>query len=98
MTSPAWTAWRSITYGRLRFPGQLRRPPRPWRSGLSCTNIQPGPLHGGRPAAPGQAHLEVRGRDGLSVGARRIAGRLDTVEPAVDEAAKTWNAFEGAKM
>ncbi len=35
--------------GRLRFPSQLRRPPRPWRSGLSCTNIQPGPLHGGRP-------------------------------------------------
>jgi hypothetical protein len=24
--------------GRLRFLGQLRRPPRPWRSGLSCTN------------------------------------------------------------
>jgi hypothetical protein len=36
--------------GRLRNPSQLRRPPRPWRSGLSCTNIQPGPLHGGRPA------------------------------------------------
>ena len=35
--------------GRLRNPNQLRRPPRPWRSGLSCTHIQPGPLHGGRP-------------------------------------------------
>jgi hypothetical protein len=32
--------------GRLRFPGQLRRPPRPWRSNLSCTNIRPGPPHG----------------------------------------------------
>jgi catechol 2,3-dioxygenase-like lactoylglutathione lyase family enzyme len=38
--------------GRLRFPNQLRRPPRPWRSGLSCSNIQPGPLHGGRPVSP----------------------------------------------
>jgi hypothetical protein len=36
--------------GRLRFPGQLRRPPRPWRSNLSCTNIRPGPPHGGRPS------------------------------------------------
>jgi hypothetical protein len=35
--------------GRLRFPGQLRRPPRPWRSNLSGTNIRPGPPHGGRP-------------------------------------------------
>ena len=38
--------------GRLRFPNQLRRPPRPWRSGLSCTNIRPGPLHVGRPPSP----------------------------------------------
>jgi putative transposase len=35
--------------GRLRGPNQLRRPPRPWRSGLSCTNMRPGPLHRGRP-------------------------------------------------
>ena len=35
--------------GRRSFPNQLRRPPRPWRSGLSCTNTRPGPLHGGRP-------------------------------------------------
>jgi hypothetical protein len=26
----------------------LGRPPRIWRSRPSCTNIQPGPLHGGR--------------------------------------------------
>jgi hypothetical protein len=25
--------------GRLRFPDQLRRPPQPWRSDLSCTNV-----------------------------------------------------------
>src|SRR5215203_5346743 len=36
-------------YGRLRFLGQLRRPPRPWRSRLSCTYIRPGPPHGGPP-------------------------------------------------
>src|ERR671913_181015 len=50
--TPRWPTSRPhprFTYGRLRFLGQLRRPPRPWRSGLSCTNIQPGPLHGGRP-------------------------------------------------
>ena len=39
--------------GRLRFFGQLRRPPRPWRSGLSCTNIQPRLPKGGRPGRPG---------------------------------------------
>src|SRR5215207_3218399 len=46
--------------GRLRFPNQLRRPPRPWRSGLSCTNIRPGPLHGGRPGAPN--HPQTQGK------------------------------------
>ena len=35
--------------GRLRFPGQLRRPPRPWRSDPSSTNSQPGPPNGGQP-------------------------------------------------
>jgi hypothetical protein len=33
--------------GRMRFPGQLRRPPQPWRHARSCTNVQPGPPHGG---------------------------------------------------
>ncbi len=42
-----------FSYGRLRFPGQLRRPPRPWRSNLSCTNMRPGPPKGGRPATLG---------------------------------------------
>ena len=37
--------------GRRSFPNQLRRPPRPWRSGLSCTNTRPAPLHGGRPCS-----------------------------------------------
>src|SRR5215204_4133393 len=46
--------------GRLRFPDQLRRPPRPWRSGLSCTNIRPGPLQGGRPGAPN--HPQTQGK------------------------------------
>src|SRR5918994_1163739 len=53
--TPRWPTGRPhprFSSGRLRFPGQLRRPPRPWRSGLSCTNIQPGPLHGGRPSGP----------------------------------------------
>src|SRR5918995_5880993 len=50
--TPRWPTGRPhprFSSGRLRFLGQLRRPPRPWRSGLSCTNIRPGPLHGGRP-------------------------------------------------
>ena len=38
-----------FSYRRLRFPGQLRPPPGSWRSNLSCTNIRPGPPHGGRP-------------------------------------------------
>ncbi len=51
--TPRWPTSRPhprFSSGRLRFLGQLRRPPRPWRSGLSCTNTRPGPLHGGRPA------------------------------------------------
>ena len=40
---------RKFSYGRPRYPGQLRRPPRPWRSDPSCTNSQPGPPNGGRP-------------------------------------------------
>ena len=46
--------------GRRSFPNQLRRPPRPWRSGLSCTNTRPAPLHGGRPhGVDGKAELVV---------------------------------------
>src|SRR5918993_426816 len=37
--------------GRLRNPGQLRRPHQPSPRGRQCTNVQPGPLHGGRPAS-----------------------------------------------
>ena len=37
--------------GRLRFPDQLRRPPRPWRSDPSCTNLPIGPPYGDRPVA-----------------------------------------------
>jgi hypothetical protein len=33
--------------GRLRFPDQLRWPPRPSRSDPLCTSIRPRPLHGG---------------------------------------------------
>ena len=40
---------RKFSYGRPRYPGQLRRPPRPWRSDPSCTNSQPGPPNGGQP-------------------------------------------------
>ena len=35
--------------GRLRFPGQLRRPHQPSPRGRQCTNGQPRPLKGGRP-------------------------------------------------
>jgi hypothetical protein len=42
---------RKFSYGRPRYPGQLRRPPRPWRSDPSCTNSQPGPPNGGQPTA-----------------------------------------------
>ena len=36
--------------GRLRNPGQLRRPHQPSPRGRQCTNVQPGPLKGGRPS------------------------------------------------
>jgi hypothetical protein len=53
--------------GRLRFPDQLRRPPRPSRSDPLCTNIQPGPPKGGRP--PSYANLcLVGGRAALPNG------------------------------
>ena len=50
-TTPSARTHRSATnrrrqrrcYGRLRNPGQLRRPPRPWRHDRSCTNIKTGP-------------------------------------------------------
>ncbi len=47
--TPRWPTGRPhprFSSGRLRFLGQLRRPPRPWRSGLSCTSITVAVLSG----------------------------------------------------
>jgi hypothetical protein len=55
--TPHWATSRPhprFSYGRLRFPDRLRRPPRPWRHAQSCANVQPGPPHGGR-SRPAQA-------------------------------------------
>src|SRR5215210_1390699 len=48
--TPRWPTGRPhprFSYGRLRLLGQLRQPPQPWRHARSCTNVQPGPPHGG---------------------------------------------------
>src|ERR671916_3116336 len=67
--TPRWPTGRPhprFSSGRLRFPGQLRRPPRPWRSNLSCTHIRPGPPHGGRAAVAGEAG-DLPGRHGADL-------------------------------
>ena len=44
--------------GRLRNPGQLRRPR--WPRGRQCTNIRSGPVSGGRSLWRNQVHRTVR--------------------------------------
>src|ERR687897_3618049 len=44
--------------GRLRNPGQLRRPHQPSPRGRQCTNVQPGPLKGGRPSRDYQDRID----------------------------------------
>src|SRR5918997_1073797 len=62
---------RKFSYGRPRYPGQLRRPPRPWRSDPSCTNSQPGPPNGGRPH--GHAHRDIADHAGHLVMPIKVA-------------------------
>ena len=75
--------------GRLRFPGQLRRPPRPWRSDPSSTNSQPGPPNGGQPTWSqrnggcfrGSARTGRQAGAGLSRSGRGSVSELPPPEP-----------------